>query len=403
MILEYPAPLGTSGDGTRMTGQPTKPGLKITAAERPNTLGISQRDLITLLQKIEAAEKSKAPVRRDFTRWPFRHATVKITLIQPSGGEVQLRLACRNLSRGGISLLHNAYVHPGSTVVVSLPRLSGGVKDVAGSIKRCLFRKGVIHELGIQFEDPVDLREHLGAGKGQEFFSVEHVDPEKIVAKILYIEDCDVDYRILQHFLRETNVSLSRVVDGAAAMEQVGNGFDLVIVDWRLPDTTGTELVGKFRQIGIDVPVIIVTADPVGLMKSGLWDIPNTGVLTKPLAQTQLLRAIAERLLINDKDKQQHTSDEQEVTGEPAVATAFTAQFEKLAEKLEKALDSNDQKQLIEIAMQIRGSAPNCGAHKLGKLADQAMTMLCDSSAKAKQEDMVKDLISACRHLESAA
>jgi HPt (histidine-containing phosphotransfer) domain-containing protein len=116
-----------------------------------------------------------------------------------------------------------------------------------------------------------------------------------------------------------------------------------------------------------------------------------------------LLRAIAERLLINDKDKQQHTSDEQEVTGEPAVATAFTAQFEKLAEKLEKALDSNDQKQLIEIAMQIRGSAPNCGAHKLGKLADQAMTMLCDSSAKAKQEDMVKDLISACRHLESAA
>lgn len=386
-----------------MTGQPSKPGLKITAAERPNTLGISQRDLVTLLQKIEASEKGKSPVRRDFTRWPFRHATVKTTLVQPSGGEVHLRLACRNLSRGGISLLHNAYVHPGSTVVVSLPRLGGGYKDVTGVIKRCLFRKGVIHELGIQFDSAVDLREFLGAGKGQEFFSVEHVDPEKLTAKVLYIEDCDVDYRILQHFLRETNVSLSRVVDGATAMQQIGNGFDLVIADWRLPDTTGTELVQKFREFGIDVPVILVTADPVGLMKSGLWDMPNTGVLTKPLAQTQLLRAIAERLLVTKKDGENAQDTANDEGGEPAVASAFTAQFEKLANTLETALASSDQKTLIEVAMQIRGSAPSCGAHKLGRLADNTMTVLCDNSDKGRNERMVKDLIAACRNLQSAA
>lgn len=384
-----------------MTGQPAKSGLKITAAERPNTLGISQRDLVTLLQKIEAAEKGKAPVRRDFTRWPFRHATVKVTLVQPSGGEVHLRLACRNLSRGGISLLHNSYVHPGSAVIVSLPRLGGGFKEVPGVIKRCLFRKGVIHELGIQFEEPIDLREYLGAGKGQEFFSVEHVDPEKLVAKVLYIEDCDVDYRILQHFLRETNVSLSRVSDGAAAMQQIGNGFDLVIADWRLPDTTGTELVQKFRSIGVDVPVILVTADPVGLMKSGLWDMPNTGVLTKPLAQTQLLRAIAERLLVNKKDAEAEEADD--TAGNP-VASAMSPQFEKFAQTLETALSKQDQKTLIETAMQIRGSAPSCGAHKLGKLADNAMTVLCDAASdKSKHERMVKELIGACRDLASAA
>jgi CheY-like chemotaxis protein len=384
-----------------MNGQPAKPGLKITAAERPNTLGINQRDLVTLLQKIEAAEKGKAPVRRDFTRWPFRHATVKVTLVQPSGGEVQLRLACRNLSRGGISLLHNSYVHPGSSVVVSLPRLSGGVKDVPGQIKRCLFRKGVIHELGIQFDEPIDLREYLGAGKGQEFFSVEHVDPEKLLAKVLYIEDCDVDYRILQHFLRETNVSLSRVVDGASAMQQIGNGFELVIADWRLPDTTGTELVQKFRAIGIDIPVILVTADPVGLMKSGLWDLPNTGVLTKPLAQTQLLRAIAERLLVNKKDAREEAADDTE--GNP-VASAMSPQFAKFAETLEHALAKHDHRALVETALQIRGSAPSCGAHKLGKLADSAMTVLSNTNADAAtHERTVKDLIGACRELATAA
>ena len=385
-----------------MTGQPAKPGLKITAAERPNTLGINQRDLVTLLQKIEAGEKGKAPIRRDFTRWPFRHATVKVTLVQPSGGEVHLRLACRNLSRGGISLLHNAFIHPGSAVSVSLPRLAGEAKEIPGVVKRCLHRRGVLHEIGVQFETPIDLREFLGASQGQEFFSIEKIEPEKLTGNVLYIEDCDVDYRILQHFLRETNLNVERVATGEDAMDKLSNQ-DLIICDWRLPDIDGITFVRQIRDMELPTPVLLVTADPVGLMRSGIWDIANTGLLTKPLSQQQLMRAIAERLLVSTRDPNAELAAKGSNIASIQVNEMFVAQFQQFAEKLQAAASENDIATIVSLAMQIKGSAPSCGANKLALLATQAHSAFSGGADQAKRNRILADLLAACRHLDTAA
>ena len=38
------------------------PKLKVTSAERPNTLGLSQRDLVTLLNSLDNAQEAAIPV-----------------------------------------------------------------------------------------------------------------------------------------------------------------------------------------------------------------------------------------------------------------------------------------------------------------------------------------------------
>ena len=385
-----------------------KPALKITSAERPNTIGLGQRELEILLSKLEAADnKSKVSARREFSRWPFRQATIKVTLIQPAGSEVVLKLACRNISRGGISLLHNQFVHPGSMVVVALPTLNGTVKEIVGTIKRCVHKKATLHELGVQFEEPVELRDYLGAGKGAEFYSLEAVDPEKLTGQVLYVEDSDIDFRVMQHFLRETGLSITRAMTAASGLEAAVNGFDLIIVDWQLPDMDGVRFVTKVREMAIETPCLIVTADPVALMRSGMLDAAVAGLLTKPLSQILLLRAIAERLLIKplsarNADSSEGAKEDPNAPKNGKVAEIYVDLFGKLAETIEKAIADQDHPKILDKCKEVRGSAPSCGAPHLAKIADHVISTLEHPSGPTQGLRFAKELIVACRRLQAA-
>jgi DNA-binding response OmpR family regulator len=67
-------------------------------------------------------------------------------------------------------------------------------------------------------------------------------------------------------------VEASRVSEGVTLAER--GDFDAVIVDRRLPDGDGLELVQRLRRKGSDVPILVFTAghteaDRVGLMAAG--------------------------------------------------------------------------------------------------------------------------------------
>ncbi|MFO0830440.1 MAG: response regulator [Phycisphaerales bacterium] len=376
---------------------PGKPNLKITSAERPNTLGLSQRDLVTLLEKLEAQDKGKAPVRRGFARWPFRHATVWVTLIQPSGTESRLKLACRNLSRGGIALLHNSFMHAGSAVVVTLPRLTGGTRDIPGTIKRCQHKRGTMHELGVQFDEEIDLRDYMGQTSTGDFYSLESVNPEKLQGTMLYCEDNEVDFRIMQHFLRDTQLRLVRVKTGAEALTEATKGCDIIVANWRMKDMQGTEFITRLREQNIDTPALILSPVPVGPQPG--WNSHSTGVLVKPLQQTTLLRAIAERVLLSHEDDEGTQSEEGQAA---TIAGSMAEQFHAIADGLEKSLEANDTTALVESCMQVRGSAPALGLTALSRAAEAAVAA-CTSGDPAKRNRSVRELIAACRSLPSAA
>lgn len=380
--------------------QPAKNALKITAAERPNTLGLHQRDLVTLIEHLEALDKGKPTVRRDFTRWPFRHATIRVTLLQPSGAEVHLKLACRNLSRGGVSLLHNGFVHPGSQVVVHLPRLAGGAKECKGTVKRCQHRRGVLHELGIRFEEQVELRDFLGGGNGVEFFSLEHVNPEKLEGTVLYVDDNEVDVRIFKHFLRETSLSVVTAENGAKAISEAARSYDVIVADWKLPDIDGTKVIEAIREQGIETPVLLVTANPMELMRSGLWDQPNTGLLAKPLSQTQLLRALGERLMLSKKQAGERAiaSGAEE---RAALTDAMQMQFAVMGEDIDAHIAANEIEKARSICSKVRGSAPAVGLESLARLAERADSLLSKDPAQGAK--VARELASACKALKVAA
>lgn len=82
---------------------------------------------------------------------------------------------------------------------------------------------------------------------------------------------------------------------GAAAREQLlGERFDLVILDLRMPGTDGLQLLEQMRGKNMSTPVVIVTAygsvpDAVRAMKLGAIDF-----LEKPLRPVDLRQVVAE-------------------------------------------------------------------------------------------------------------
>lgn len=79
---------------------------------------------------------------------------------------------------------------------------------------------------------------------------------------ILLIDDELENLRIYDEILTDLNYRVLIRSDAAAALELITNGIaaDLVITDYRMPGMSGLEFAKAIRQLGFDVPVIMLTA-----------------------------------------------------------------------------------------------------------------------------------------------
>ena len=111
--------------------------------------------------------------------------------------------------------------------------------------------------------------------------------------RILIVED-EMNQRILlKRMLEKEGYEISEAKNGAEALTQFdAHDFDLVILDQRLPDMTGLEILKKFKKANPIVPIIIVTAyanvsDAVKAMQESAFYY-----VTKPVDTEELLLMI---------------------------------------------------------------------------------------------------------------
>jgi DNA-binding response OmpR family regulator len=111
--------------------------------------------------------------------------------------------------------------------------------------------------------------------------------------KILVVEDETKMARLLERGLREEGHQVDLCTTGTAALEQ-GElvAYDVVLLDWSLPEVDGLEVLRRWRERGLKTPVILLTArGTVGERVAGL----RTGAddyLTKPFDFEELLARI---------------------------------------------------------------------------------------------------------------
>ena len=108
--------------------------------------------------------------------------------------------------------------------------------------------------------------------------------------RILLVEDDDGLAEAVVEALEDDYYAVDRVADGGEADERItSEPYDLVLLDWSIPPPSGLELLQRWRERGIDTPVLMLTGrgrleDRVSGLDRGADDY-----LTKPFAIAELL------------------------------------------------------------------------------------------------------------------
>jgi CheY-like chemotaxis protein len=341
-------------------------------AGRPNTLGLHQRELSELLDQFDIPDAPRKGIKRDFVRWPFRRAAVPMRIIHPNGSTATLSVACRNISRGGMAILHSAFLHPGTRCTVTLPHPSRGEICIDGWVARCTHRAGMIHEIGITFAEPVEVRELLTPDPLADYFSLEKVDPEQLEGAVLCVDASETDQKIIRHFVRASRLKMGSALELREALTHLAEPWDLIMVDLNMPEGTGPELIRLLRERGYNGPIIATTSDTSESARRHLKSIEANAFLPKPLSQSLVLRAMAEFLIANRQGGGGAISTLSPDHPDFNLVEGFVLSLRHIAKKLEDALRRDDAQGCRSLCLQLSGTAPSLGFDSLGRQADEA-------------------------------
>ena len=114
--------------------------------------------------------------------------------------------------------------------------------------------------------------------------------------RILVIEDDAPSRRLLRAILQPEGFELVMAPDAAAGLKLAAAGVDLVLLDLRLPDLNGLEVLKRLRSLNRRLPVIILTA--FGELKTAVeaTKLGAVDYLSKPLEHEQLSFAVRRAL-----------------------------------------------------------------------------------------------------------
>jgi two-component system OmpR family response regulator len=111
--------------------------------------------------------------------------------------------------------------------------------------------------------------------------------------RILVVEDEERLARLISRVLGEEGYAVETQANGRQALVQaLAEEFDLLIVDWMLPEMSGVQLVKRLRAAEVGTPAIMLTArDQIEDRVEGL-DAGADDYLPKPFAFPELLARV---------------------------------------------------------------------------------------------------------------
>lgn len=127
--------------------------------------------------------------------------------------------------------------------------------------------------------------------------------------KILVVDNDEIACKYLVETLEELNASASWVDSGEDAVTKISEAcqaeedFDLVLMDWKMPDMDGLQTARAIREsIGKEIPILVSSAYDWSDIEREALQAGINGFLQKPLFKTTLCEEI-QRCLVGEKPR----------------------------------------------------------------------------------------------------
>ena len=130
---------------------------------------------------------------------------------------------------------------------------------------------------------------------------------EKQKKSILIIDDDKSILNIFTRILQKQGYQTDTAETGQEALEKLQAGkYDLALIDVKLPDTNGTDLLARINQTRPNMIKIAITGFPSLEDASKVIDRGAAAYLVKPVKSEELVSIIAEKLKKQQTAKAEH-------------------------------------------------------------------------------------------------
>jgi PAS domain S-box-containing protein len=202
-------------------------------------------------------------------------------------------------------------------------------------------------------------------------------------ARVLLAEDNEVNQLVARRMLKSLGYTQVQVAsDGLEAVEAGRTGaFDLVLMDCQMPGMDGLQATRELRRLGIDVPILALTASATSGDRDRCLEAGMDDYLTKPIELPVLGDKLRRWLASGARPRPQEAApaslppafDETILhacfLGDEGLFATSRRIFERttrqgLAE-LQEAIGAGDADRVLFVAHRLRGSAATIGAMRL--------------------------------------
>lgn len=344
---------------------------------RLNSLGIGASVLDAMLDRLDAAEgQARGPRKREHARWPFRKISIELEVQHPGGSATRLKVATRNLSRGGMSLLHSMYLHAKSRCTVHLPTNSGETRAIAASIARCTHRGGCVHEVGLRFDHPIDLRDFYDRKTAVRMVSLERVDPMLLTGVAVCCTRSESEFNLVRSLMQDTRISLRRVSPNELAVLERLDGASLLILGQSQDEGTGTQLLRQLRERGVGVGAMLLAADIDALAEEGFFDIADVALAATPITREAFQASVAEILLVRTGAGEYRSSGSSDDT----VSWSARVALQELRDRLSRAVHANDLVAIEACCVKLEECARLAHQYEVAMLAERAQSLVASGN-----------------------
>ncbi len=140
----------------------------------------------------------------------------------------------------------------------------------------------------------------LGVAEEQDAALARSFDVQVEGLRVLVVDDNPTARMILARYLKAFGYSVEEASDGAGALARLADApadapFDLVLMDWKMPEMDGLEATRQIKQQGdlAKIPaVMMVTAFDREALQDEAQGVDLDGILVKPVSQSTLLDGI---------------------------------------------------------------------------------------------------------------
>lgn len=120
---------------------------------------------------------------------------------------------------------------------------------------------------------------------------------------ILVAEDCPTNQMLFRIMLTKLGFKVDLADDGLQAVEKAANNnYKLIFMDMQMPNMDGYDATQKIKEMGVETPVIALTAHAMFDDKKKCLDAGCDDYLSKPVMKESLIDMIESWLLSSSKD-----------------------------------------------------------------------------------------------------